>query len=505
MKKIKLLSLCMLALTFIFTGCNPEKEKPDVDNIVEDGFYVVGEASAIANLTVDGAAKSIMANGINENDGQKTRDGMYEKYIALEGGKPFQLVLKEGKSETIYGARLELSETLTGDNEPAIQVYKGVMTANTTMQVKESGLYHIVLDLNKDGKLSDKLILVAPVNFGIRGGMNGWGFTELTPSAFDKSKMTLTLKDVEVTGDTEFKFAYGGGWKIQLNSLSDATGPEDPRYVKANTNLGNDSESDGEALMPNKLKPGGKNIAIARGVYTITLTWSLTQGDIKGSFVASIEKTGESQAPEYPEHIYMIGSSIGGWDWSGNYIITLNPVHSHPHAFWAIAYIDAPATDPGFKFSPAKEWSGDFGKSGDAVDGIYDKGGENLTVATAGYYMVYVDLKTNKISVTAPTVYGIGDAFGGWDSGVAANLFTVDNTAKTITSPAFTNNGELRIHTTSPLAVKDEAPVDWWQMEFIVLDGKIAYRANGNDQDRVAVTAGQKVSLNFQAGTGTIK
>jgi hypothetical protein len=46
---------------------------------------------------------------------------------------------------------------------------------------------------------------------------------------------------------------------------------------------------------------------------------------------------------------------------------------------------------------------------------------------------------------------------------------------------------------------------DWWRTEYIVLDGKIVYRGNGNDQERVAVTAGQTVTLDFNAGTGSIK
>ena len=41
--------------------------------------------------------------------------------------------------------------------------------------------------------------------------------------------------------------------------------------------------------------------------------------------------------------------------------------------------------------------------------------------------------------------------------------------------------------------------------ECIILDGKSAYRGNGGDQTRVPVTAGQKVTLNFNAGTGTIE
>lgn len=479
MKKLSYLFLSLAALAFVFVSCDKE-EKPDVDDIVEDGFYVVGEATASTKLV----NTAIMAAGINE-EGQVAREGMYEKYIALEAGKSFSLLLKEGVVETKYGATLEAVELGGADEQPDITVLKGTLAENAALQVEESGLYHIVLDLNLENDLEDALILIAPVEWGMRGDINGWGFTAMEASEFNKESMTFTLTDVEIARTQSFKFAYGGGWKIQL----DAEG-----FVKANTNLG-------EGMVP-----GGDHMGVEEnGVYDVTLTWTLKQGSVSDNYSVEFEKKGTLDLPDYPETVYMIGSSIGGWDWSGDYIIELTPVHSHPHAFWTVAYIEAPAQDPGFKFSPVKDWNGDFGKSGDAVDGVFSKGGENLTVTEAGYYMVYVDLKAEKISVTAPEVYLIGKTIGDvWDYAAAAGKFTVDNTAKTITSPAV-QAGELRMYATCPLSQLDTPAADWWQMEFIVLDGKIVYRGTGDDQERVAVTAGQKVTLDFNAGTGTIR
>jgi len=216
-------------------------------------------------------------------------------------------------------------------------------------------------------------------------------------------------------------------------------------------------------------------------------------------------KTADVVVAEYPANLYMIGESIGGWDWTGSYIVTMNPVHSHPNAFWAIVYINASAADGGFKFAPGKEWKGDFGVTGTATAGVYAKGTSNITTATAGYYLVYVDLKAEKISVTAPTVYGIGDAFGGYTKAVAANMFTVDNTAKTVTSPATTAAGNLRMYATCPLGEADSPAVDWWQMEFNVISGKIEYRGAGGDQAAVPIAIGKKAVLNFSTGTGVIQ
>lgn len=88
---------------------------------------------------------------------------------------------------------------------------------------------------------------------------------------------------------------------------------------------------------------------------------------------------------------------------------------------------------------------------------------------------------------------------------MAEAKFTVDNTAKTITSPTFTAAAELRMYATCALSQQDTPKADWWQMEFMGLDGKIEYRGKGDDQARVNVTAGQKAVLDFSAGTGTIQ
>ena len=46
---------------------------------------------------------------------------------------------------------------------------------------------------------------------------------------------------------------------------------------------------------------------------------------------------------------------------------------------------------------------------------------------------------------------------------------------------------------------------NWWQMEFNIYDGKIVYRAGGGDQEAVAVTAGQTVTLDFNKEAGSIQ
>ena len=470
--------LCGLAVVgMMFTSCDDNGKKPPVVTIVEDGFYVVGEASAIASLDAEGAEVAIMANGTNENASNAAREGMYEKYIALEGGKPFQLVLKEGATETVYGAELA-DVKLEGNEQPNITVQRGKMVENTTMQVKENGLYHIVLDLNLDGSLEDKLILVAPVEWGVRGGMNGWGFTAGTRTEFNKTTMTYTWTDQELSAGGKFKFAYGGGWKIELNALADATDANDERYIKANTNLGENA------------LPGGADIAVeGAGTYTITLTYNLAQGAIANSYKYDIEMTAASALPS---EMYMIGDAIGGWDWAGDYIVSMTPVHSAEGAFWTIKPLEAGKP---FKFCPVKDWNGDF--TGLGEDSGYVVADGNCSVEADGIYMIYVDVKNKKLVVEPAAVYGIGDCFGGWDAKMEAAKFAVEGQSLKVTVPA---DGNLRMY-----AETSAATTDWWTREFNVFDGKIEFRGNGDDQAAVAVTAGQVVTLNFADNTATIQ
>ena len=93
----------------------------------------------------------------------------------------------------------------------------------------------------------------------------------------------------------------------------------------------------------------------------------------------------------------------------------------------------------------------------------------------------------------------MGDCFGGWDAAKAENLFVAEGT--TLVSPATVADGNIRMYTAAPSAITG---VDWWQMEFNVFDGVIEYRGAGGDQAAVAATAGQKVTLDLNAGTGSI-
>jgi hypothetical protein len=202
--------------------------------------------------------------------------------------------------------------------------------------------------------------------------------------------------------------------------------------------------------------------------------------------------SGQGETPELPKTMYIIGDAVGGWDWGADYIVDMTPVNGKAGQFWAIRYIES---GKGFKFCAQKAWNGDF--TGLTDNSGYTVNEGNCYVSESGVYMIYVDTENKKLCVEPAKVYGIGDCFGGWSEGIETALFKADGqTLKGTTTAA----GDIRLYAASSIATSD-----WWTREFVFFDGKIAYRGNGGDQDRVNVAAGKTVTLDFNKGTATIE
>lgn len=196
-----------------------------------------------------------------------------------------------------------------------------------------------------------------------------------------------------------------------------------------------------------------------------------------------------------PTELYMTGSAFGNWSvWR-----QLTPVWGAGDNYWTIIYCNA---DDEFKFSAAAGWNGtDFGSSATMIDeagaGLLDSGG-NVKVQNAGWYLIHVvNGDTRSITVSQPKVYLIGETAGEWNVD-DSHLFEVPDGNGTFVSPAFAADAELRMCVNLP-------GFDWWKTEFIILNGKIVYRGNGDDQTRVPVTAGQRAYLNFSTDEGEVK
>jgi hypothetical protein len=196
---------------------------------------------------------------------------------------------------------------------------------------------------------------------------------------------------------------------------------------------------------------------------------------------------------KYPGNVYMIGAEFGGWNWGDAGVVEMTPINGQEGKFWAVRYFADPAD--GFKWCNVKDWNGDFFTLG--TDAGFTTHDGNAVVAAAGFYIVVVDYTVNTITIEPAQVYGMGDCFGGWNTGEFP--FAPDGNVMKLTA---SGAGELRIYANASVA---GIGGDWWRMEFVILNGKIVYRGNGDDQERVPVAAGKVITLDFNAGTGTIE
>ena len=478
-----------VALTFSFIACD-NKGGVDLDNVTEDGFYVAGAAAGTDVLT----PSYMMSAGVNEvlmdpegeykkSWSESKRAGMYEKYIVLEANKDFELLYYSNGEQIRYGASLA-EYPIEGVEEEYGVVRRGELKIGKdapAMQVPETGLYHIVLDLNVEGDLAyGKQIIVAPVTWGVRGGMNGWGFTAFpAPTSVSNNGITWVLENQKMSAGAAFKFAYNGLWKIQL---------DDAGKVKAHTNLGLDAVN------------GAGDIAVDNGgLYKITLTYKLAAGDISASYEYNVECTEESAVPT---ECYLTGGQFGSWfggdteNPSPYETVKFNAVPEAEGHFWAVRYFEAGKE---FKLSTTESWDGEL-KNLKYADGS-EVGGGNLKFETSGLYIVYVDLVKFVLYMEEASIYGIGDAFGGWTADVEENKYTVAADGKV--SATVSAAGNMRTYVSAPAALTEHT--NWWKREFVVVDGKITYRGNGGDPTAVALTIGQTITLDFNAGTGSIQ
>lgn len=384
MKKTSFLLGALALFAVTFTSC--KSDDPEV--IIEDGFYVGGAATGADALNVDYR----LAPGINEVEkdvAKQKRAGMYEKYVALEANKDFYLLLKEGAVETRYGATLT-DKVLNGENDqPVLTIKKGSLVIGATapaLKVTKSGLYHIVLDLNLDKALDltgGAQIIIAPVEWGVRGINGDWGWKKMkSPAAFNRTEMSWDTTIV-ATKDGKFKFAYGGGWKIQL---------DDAGKVKANTNLGIDNVQGGGDISMDK----GDNVKI-------TLKWNLKSGDISKSYTTTTT-AGKWYYDEVAKAKFsLIGNAFnnaGGTpaDWNYDldlpYVASKSTITDATKFFGTYVFEKAGVVliaDKEFKIRRDMSWDINYGYVAANIKGsvanFADQGG-NIKVVTAGTYDV---------------------------------------------------------------------------------------------------------------------
>ena len=219
-----------------------------------------------------------------------------------------------------------------------------------------------------------------------------------------------------------------------------------------------------------------------------------------------------------PENIYIIGNVAGGWSWDA--APSMIPVNGTEGKFWAVQYLGKDGDDNAeIKFNTSKAWNGsEFGTNATiddasiALAGISGDG--NIAIGNPGWYIIVVTTEISgrdyiyNVQFLEPKVYLCGNAAGGtWGAG-DDNLFTVPALSlgadASFVSPAFIDDatGESDGGVRACVVLDGH---DWWRTEFMVFGQELKYRANGDDQDRISGSVGQKLSINFTKGTGKIE
>ena len=363
---------------------------------------------------------------------------------------------------TNYGGPEGNSQSTIDPSNP-YEVYKPVIgeafsTGDKNIQIGKDGSYDITFDYAAGTILIKEHVAV----YSLIGEINGDSWA---------NDVVMTEKDGIWTSPA---VTITGGFKIRYDYSWD----DDKTY-------GVEEGFTPEIGTPFTAVQPGKNITVP------------SEGNYKVEFNPATKEV-LIKAVAFAEQLYMIGEEFGGWNWNSDGVVEMTPVLHNPDwgaeaegQFWTVRYFSA---GKGFKFNTEKKWGGDFW--GLTTNEGFTESGGNCVVAEDGFYMVHVDLKREIVHVEPARIYGIGSCFGGWNEGMEDALFKADGKTLKATTVA---EGEVRMYAASSIATSD-----WWTREFVFFDGKIAYRGNGGDQDRVTVLKGQDIILDFNAGTATV-
>lgn len=228
-----------------------------------------------------------------------------------------------------------------------------------------------------------------------------------------------------------------------------------------------------------------------------------------------------------PEKLYITGSFCG-WSWDSDKCFETIPAYdgrdekNQYDTQWRLVYIDG----NGIKFNNAKDWDGgekgfaDITIEGDLAGEIVNGEG-NIASSAPKWYLMIINSQvvgrdvTYTVRFDPATIHLMGPVVGNsnWSEDEPDFTFGIAENGEAV-SPAFA--GDAPGGDSDGVRAYVKIPgFDWWKSEFMVYDGKIAYRGTGGDQNasvdeggfgyRVAGSVGQKLYLDFAKGTGEIK
>lgn len=276
------------------------------------------------------------------------------------------------------------------------------------------------------------------------------------------------------------------------------------------------------ATLTDKIKATGKNEADfpvnvkvylrAKAVQVTAYGTAIKGTEIMSNIVELSQVLVEYSLPpvKIPEQLYVVGN-FNGWKWDT--APAMVPVHSAPNVFWRMVWVD----NVGIKFNSEKTWNDnvvEYDKAvvgGELVGDILKGDNGNFKSSTPGWYLVIVTMSVSNgkiiynVDFNKPEVWLMGPVTpeAGWAEKEEGCSFEVPATKDgEFVSPAFAHasneDAGLRAYVKVP-------GFDWWKSEFMVFNKKLVYRGAGDDQERIVVSAGQKLYINFSNDTGDIK
>lgn len=476
MKKIFLYSLAVLASVSL-ASCNGDyddwaqpQNNPQEASAAKYGITFAAGPEAECNMPDEDGVINLVT--VNSTDANVT--GYTLKDLKVNG----EAIKGEIIGNNIQVNATELEKILCSQNKSRASVARDI---NVESKVSVNLASGDAVAINTVGTTTAKLKpsptpAIDEKGYYMLGEVNGNGWDQTKPVWMNKvSDGVYQLKVTTEKDKNYFKFYEGSKW--------DETGNWDV-INKGVMGCEKDGSEDASGT-----------------IYYTGDSWGTPQTMViagKGTWIVTLDMNNLTYTiKEVKPDLFLTGSNYG-W---GDKWLQLVPFHSSMEDFWTIIYLHEGEQ---LKFAPQADWGDDFGYTGTTIN---DEAGANITsssdgnivVGKAGWYLLKVQNGSTKtLTVLQPNVYLMGDAAGEWNI-ADSHKFTIPTTEDGVfESPAFAADAELR------MCVSVDG-FDWWKSEFMVFDGKIEYRGRGDDQNRVNVKAGQKVTLNFTAGTGEIK
>ena len=264
-RKLFHVSSLLLLFLVLFPACNKETDREkDAEEKLSNGLYIGGAATGYANPI----AACAMTKGTNAATGSR-REGMYEKYVVLQAGKDFYL------QDVTNGSVVRYSAALEDASSGGAAFLRGALVtgADYAMKVERTGLYHVIMDLNRDGALDDaggsQIVLIPVETFSILGD---WGEDVFLPMSCG------TLSNDGTTFSLECDLSSGGNFLFA--------------YAREDTALDKDGKVKVYSRLGEKLEhpvPGGKALPVQIGNNALRLSFKMSSGEVQKSFSATLD------------------------------------------------------------------------------------------------------------------------------------------------------------------------------------------------------------------------